>query len=215
MDITIIKLFLCFAIPLACMLVLLKKEARILMLFMIIGAFQFLFSKAAAGVLLELFPSLGEEYIMTTYVPLLYEISKGLPLAYYILVSTNDRKPVLHAAAAAGTGFAVMESLNTVTYNLNDDLFSAVCLIMIYISSNVICSGLVGEGLRYILRGVKYFIYGGPGLFTSVAFIHGMLIMFIEADMILTGAIICVFMYLVIVLLFFRHDRNERIRLRL
>ena len=214
MDITMIAVFFCFAIPLACMLFLLKREARLLILFMIIGAFQFLFSKAAATVLFELFSQQSEEYIITSYVPLIFELSKAVPLGYYIYVSEKDTKSVVYAAIAESTGFAVLESLNMITAYSEGTLLTTLCLIMIYVLANIICTGFVGIGLVFIIRKMRYFVYGFLGLLTASAIIHGMLIMFIEAEMYTVGAAICVLVYIPILWLYFRRNIKERIRLR-
>ena len=214
MDITMIAVFFCFAIPLACMLFLLKKEGRLLILLMIIGAFQFMFSKAAANVLFDLFPRQNEEYIITSYVPLIFELSKAVPLGYYIFVSEKDTKSVVYAAIAESTGFAVLESLNMITTYPEGNLLSALCLIMIYVLANIICTGLVGIGLIFIARKARYFLYAFVGLLTAVAIIHGMLIMFIEAEMYTIGAAICILMYIPILLIYLRRNKKERIRLR-
>lgn len=207
--------FLCVSIPLVVMLILLNQQSRILILFMIIGALQFLFSQTVAEVLLPAFPATDKEYVMTTYIPLVFELSKAFPIIFYLFVTRAEIKTMLQLSISVGTGFAIMESLHMLPLSSETDLFSVCCLIVIYVLINIICTGLVGLGIAYMAKSIKYILYSALGVFSTAALLHGLINLFIEAHKYLVGAVICILIYLPIVIIYFGQEKQKRIQLRL
>lgn len=215
MDLTFYGYFLCVVLPLAFLLTLLDQRSRTLILFVMIGAIQFLFSQNVTEVMLSTFSRLSPEYIMTTYTPLVFEASKAIPIVFYAFVFEDDRSTLLSLSTATGTGFAIMESLHMFLDNTEDNVLSVCCLTLIYILINIVCTGLLGIGTALVSKKAKYFLYSAFGIFSISALLHGTINFFTEAHMYLPGVIICVLLYLAFITIFFQHNKQKRIQLRL
>ncbi len=215
MDIKLYAYFLCFAIPLTFMLSLMDKKARLLIVFVIIGGIQFLFSQNVSEVLLSTFPSLGNEYIMTTFVPIVFELSKAFPIVFYIFIADVDAKSALGFSTAIGTGFAIMESINLMPSLTEDNVLTIFFMIIIYIIINIVCTCLIGIVITYAIKNVRYFLYSILALIFAAATLHGTVNLFVEAHMYLAGALICVIIFIPIVIILSKRKKRQRILTRL
>lgn len=207
--------FLCIIIPLAVMTVLLDRRSRVLILFVMIGALQFLFSQTVADVLPPVFPSAETEYLMTTYSPVIAELSKAIPVILYAFFCSSEQKTLLRLSISVGTGFAILESLYALFTADENSFFASFLLIVIYVLINTVCTSLVGIGIAYIIKSAKYFFYSALGLFAVAATLRGILNLFVAAGEYFFGALLCAVIYLSAVIIIFRRDKQKRIRLRL
>lgn len=215
MDLILCKYFLCVAVPLAAMLILLDPRPRLLLIFVIIGAFQFVFSQTVVSVILSAFPGINSDFVMTTYAPLIFELSKAVPIAYYSFVSSADRKTLINLSISIGAGFAVLESLYTLSSGDAADMRSIVLLIVIYVLINLVCTGFVGVVITYVISNPARLFFSVVGLFSIPTLLHGIVRIFIEAHSYLIATAICIILYIPIMIAFFKNEKKERINLRL
>lgn len=164
-------LFICVVVPLILMLFLLEKKARVTVGFMVIGIFMCLFVSEINGLLLNLFNS-DVYYVTTTITPITEEIVKALPILYFAILFSDDRKTLISISIAVGIGFAVLENLVILVGNMNNvSLFWAVIRGFSSALMHGVCTAAVGIGISFVHKKKKLFF---PGTFAllSVAVIY-------------------------------------------
>lgn len=215
MDEILLGYFFCISIPLAITLFLLDTRSRITVLFVIIGAMQYMYSETLSGVLYYAFGEPDTDYMMSTFVPLVFELSKAIPIAFYAIVVSRDRKIMLTLAAAEGSGFAILESLYALSSEGNPGLILFLTQILICVLINIICTCLLGIGISYSIKKLRYFLCSFPGFFSLAALLHGLIIMLFETNNYFVGAVICILIYVPMILIITGAEKKKRIQLRM
>ena len=139
--------FICVAVSLALMLPLMEKKLRHLVVFMIVGISSCLFVSELNNIFLEMFHN-EMFYVTTTITPVTEEIIKMIPILYYAIVISDDRRALIPNAFAVGVGFALLENVVILTQNVeNVTIFWA--LVRVFASGLVhgICTVMVGWGI--------------------------------------------------------------------
>lgn len=165
-------IFICFAVPLALMLPFLKGQSRLLILFMLIGAFTAVSSAEINGVLQSV---LGLSALDTSLrvAPVTEECMKALPILFYALLFTDEQKTVLSLAMAMGIGFAILENTH---YLINS--FESINLLWALVRgvscslAHGLCTFLVGCGILYVRKEKRLFFAGTFGLLTVAITFH-------------------------------------------
>ncbi len=163
--------FIAIAVSLALMLPLMEKKTRRVMIFMIVGIFACLFISEVNGILLKAFDN-DVYYVTTTITPVTEEIIKMLPILYFAIVITDDRRTLIANSFAVGVGFALLENVVILTQNVESvTIFWA--LVRGFGSGLVhgICTVMVGWGVSYVKKRRKLF-YCGTFALLSVAIIY-------------------------------------------
>ena len=99
--------FICLSVSLVLMLPLMEKKTRRIMIFMIVGIFSCLFVSELNSLLLR---KLHNDifYVTTTITPVTEEIVKALPILYFAIMVSDDRRTLISCAYAVGVGFACL-----------------------------------------------------------------------------------------------------------
>ncbi|MBR2277705.1 MAG: PrsW family intramembrane metalloprotease, partial [Eubacterium sp.] len=152
--------FICLSVSLVLMLPLMEKKTRRIMIFMIVGIFSCLFVSELNSLLLRKFHN-DIFYVTTTITPVTEEIVKALPILYFAIMVSDDRRTLISCAYAVGVGFALLENVVVLTQNI-ENVSILWALVRGFGSGLVhgICTVMVGWGISYIKKRRKLFYCG-------------------------------------------------------
>ena len=193
--------FICVAVSLALMLPLMEKKLRHLVIFMIVGISSCLFVSELNNIFLEMFHN-EMFYVTTTITPVTEEIIKMIPILYYAIVISDDRRALIPNAFAVGVGFALLENVVILTQNVeNVTIFWA--LVRVFGSGLVhgICTVMVGWGISYIKKRRKFFYYGTFALLSAAIIYHATYNLLVQSDYQYVGVLLPIVTYIPIILL--------------
>ena len=193
--------FICVAVSLALMLPLMEKKLRHLVVFMIVGISSCLFVSELNNIFLEMFHN-EMFYVTTTITPVTEEIIKMIPILYYAIVISDDRRALIPNAFAVGVGFALLENVVILTQNVeNVTIFWA--LVRVFGSGLVhgICTVMVGWGISYIKKRRKFFYYGTFALLSAAIIYHATYNLLVQSDYQYVGVLLPIVTYIPIILL--------------
>lgn len=165
-------IFICFAVPLALMLPMLKSQSRMLIGFMLIGS-AVAVSAAEVNSLLQQLLDLQALDVSLRVAPVTEEVMKAVPVLLYALLVSDEDKKVLPLAMAVGIGFAILENTYYLINNLQFVSMSWAFVRGVSASlSHGLCTYIVGGGIRYIRRQKIFFFSGIFGLLTLAITLH-------------------------------------------
>ena len=193
--------FICLTASLILMLPLMEKKTRRVMLFMIIGIFSCLFISEINGFLLKAFHN-DKSYVTTTITPITEEIVKAIPLLYYAIVISDNRRSLTSNAFAIGVGFAVLENIVILTQNIEN--VTIIWSLMRGFGSGLvhgICTVMVGFGISYIKKRRKLFFCGTFALLSVAIIYHGIFNMLVQSSFQYAGILLPILTYIPVLLL--------------
>ena len=164
--------FIAMTVSLALMLPLMEKKVRRLVIFMIVGMFSCLFVSELNHILLDAYNN-DMFYVTTTITPVTEEIVKALPILYFAIVITDDRRVLIPNAFAVGVGFALLENVVILTQNVEN-----VTILWAFVRGfgsglvHGICTVMVGWGISYIRKRRKFFYCGTFALLSAAIIYH-------------------------------------------
>lgn len=193
--------FICLTVSLGLMLPLMEKKARRILIFMIVGIFSCLFVSEINGILLRAFNN-DSYYITTTITPITEEIVKALPILYFAIVISDDRRALTSNAFAVGVGFAVLENSVILIQNLeNVSVFWALARGFGSGLVHGICTVMVGFGIYYIKKRRKLFYCGTFALLSLAIIYHSIFNQLVQSDFQYVGILLPIITYIPILLL--------------
>lgn len=164
--------FIAMTVSLGLMLPLMEKKVRRLVIFMIVGMFSCLFVSELNHILLDAYNN-DMFYVTTTITPVTEEIVKALPILYFAIVITDDRRDLIPNAFAVGVGFALLENVVILTQNVEN-----VTILWAFVRGfgsglvHGICTVMVGWGISYIRKRRKFFYCGTFALLSAAIIYH-------------------------------------------
>ena len=164
--------FIAMTVSLGMMLPLMEKKVRRLVIFMIVGMFSCLFVSELNHILLDAYNN-DMFYVTTTITPVTEEIVKALPILYFAIVITDDRRDLIPNAFAVGVGFALLENVVILTQNVEN-----VTILWAFVRGfgsglvHGICTVMVGWGISYIRKRRKFFYCGTFALLSAAIIYH-------------------------------------------
>lgn len=105
-----LTLFICIAAPLSMMIFIFKKQAKTILVFLLIGFFMCLFASEINGMINNSF-DLDMRYMTVNITPIIEEILKAIPIIIFSFLFKKNRLLVMENAIAVGVGFATMENM--------------------------------------------------------------------------------------------------------
>lgn len=193
--------FICLVTSLGLMLPLMEKKTRGVVLFMIIGIFSCLFVSELNSILLAWFHG-DLYYVTTTITPVTEEIVKALPILYFAIVISDDRRTLISYAYAVGVGFALLENIVILIQNIEQvSIFWA--LIRGFGSGLVhgVCTVMVGYGISYIKKRRKLFWCGTFALLSAAIIYHATYNLLVQSQFRYAGILLPVATYVPAILL--------------
>lgn len=165
-------LMICMVMPLLLLLPMLEKQSRLLLGFVLGGMVLAACAYEINSLMCALFSLSGSE-LSVTAAPIAEEILKALPVLFFAIFVSDDRKLVLQLAMASGIGFAILENaFLLVTYVDQVDIVWAVIRGVSTSLSHGICTMIVGSGIVYVRKQKKLFYTGTFALLTAAMTLH-------------------------------------------
>lgn len=188
-------IFLCLAIPMLLMLLLLESRSRYIVGFMLLGTVTAL---SAYEINTIVFPLTGLSARSFTEIipPIIEELLKALPVLLYALLLNDRRDQVLPIAMAVGVGFAILENAFILIENLGSVTilwatargFSASLM-------HGLCTVTVGTGITYVKKQKKLFYTGTFGLLSIAVTMHALFNLLIQSRYDIIGLIMPTVLY--------------------
>ena len=158
------------------------KTSRLLMGYVLLGV---LVCMVAAGVneyVLRLCDG-DMLYLTTCIAPVIEEVMKALPILYFALVFSDDRKTLLSISYAMGLGFAMLENMMILT-----DSLSGVTILWAVVRGfgaarmHSACTAMVGRGISYVRKRRKMFYCGTLSLLITAIIIHALFNTLVQSE---------------------------------
>ena len=193
--------FLCVVIALGMMIPLMEKNARKIIIFLIVGMFCCLFVSEVNTFFLELFDR-DMIYVTTTVTPITEEIVKALPVLYFAVVISDDRRMLIMIAYAVGVGFALLENIIVLMQNI-DQVTVLWALIRGFGAGLVhgICTVMVGYGISYVRQQKKLFRVGTYALLSAAVIYHAIYNILVQSRWSYVGILLPMVTYIPAILL--------------
>ena len=203
-------IFICLTVSIGLMLPLMEKKTRRVMSFVLVGVFACLFVSEINGVIMKAFHN-DSFYVTTTLTPVTEEIIKALPIVYFAIVISDDRRTLISIAYAVGVGFAVLENMVILVQNI-ENVTILWALVRGFGSGLVhgICTVMVGFGISYIKKRRKLFYCGTFALLSAAIIYHAIYNLLVQSDYQYAGILLPVITYIPIVLLTRKKLVNSR-----
>jgi len=200
--------FLCIFIALAMMIPLMNGTSRGIVIYILAGMFCCLFASEANQWVLKLFQE-DVFYVTTTITPCLEEIIKALPVLYFAIVISDDRRKLVLYAYALGVGFALMENLILFIQNI-EQVTILWALIRGFGAGLVhgLCTVMVGYGMSYLRQQRKLFRCGLYALLAGAIIYHATYNLLVQSNYQIAGIMLPVITYIPTILLIRRQIKR-------
>ena len=168
---------------------------------MITGIFSCLFVSELNSILLKHFHN-DMYYVTTAITPITEEIVKALPILYYVLFISDDRKTLTSDAFAVGVGFALLENIVILIQNISE--VSIVWALVRGFGSGLVhglCTVMVGYGISYIRKRRKLFYCGTFALLSAAIIYHATYNLLVQSELQYAGVLLPILTYIPMILL--------------
>ena len=168
---------------------------------MITGIFSCLFVSELNSILLKHFHN-DMYYVTTAITPITEEIVKALPILYYALFISDDRKTLTSDAFAVGVGFALLENIVILIQNISE--VSIVWALVRGFGSGLVhglCTVMVGYGISYIRKRRKLFYCGTFALLSAAIIYHATYNLLVQSELQYAGVLLPILTYIPMILL--------------
>ena len=166
-------LFLCIAVPMLPVLILLPdRRSKLFLGYLLVGTAVCLVASEVNTALLRLFGG-DMLYVTTNITPIAEEILKGLPVLYYAWVFSDNRDTLVSISSATGLGFALLENLVILTQSI-----TTVTVVWAFARGlgaalmHSVCTAFVGVGISFIRKRRKLFYCGTFSLLIAASIYH-------------------------------------------
>ena len=193
-------------IPLVFLIILLKGENRLMMLFFAWGMVAFALSLTAND-LVRGQGGIPISELSVTWAPIIEEFFKALPLLYFLVRKQRTAFPLFSFALAAGIGFSIQENY---MYLLSQASVESSLTFYVILRSITTClmhgmaTGILGFGLTLIKEFNMIVLPLLFGLFSVSIILHALFNLYIASDVRLIGMLMPLLLYLVSVLVLYR-----------
>lgn len=183
MDHLIFVLYLCVALPMIPLIIILpNNRSKLLIAYVAVGMTVCLNAGSVNAVLINYFNG-NMRYVTTTISPITEEILKALPVLYFALFFSDDRDTLLSLSFADGIGFAILENAYILTQNVG--VVAAQWAFTRVIGATLVhgaATAAVGLGLSYVRKRRKLFFCGTFALLTAAITFHGIFNVFVQSQ---------------------------------
>ena len=196
MDNLIYILFICSVAPLLLLLLVLKRRARLIVGFTLIGICISLFVSELNVILLSLFDG-DLDYVTTVITPISEEIIKAVPVLCFAILFSSDRDKLLTVAFATGIGFAMFENMVILVQNI-DSVSVGWAIIRGFSTALMhgVSTAAVGYGMSFVKEKRKLFYCGTFALLMLASIHHGIFNMLVQSEYKFLGFLLPTFIYL-------------------
>ncbi len=182
-------------IPLLLMIILLKKESRVIMSFFAWGLVAFILSFYANNYIRDLI-EISTQQLSVSWAPIIEELFKALPLLYFLIKKEIDY-PLFYFAMASGIGFSILENY-LYLINVNDSLAYIITRSVTTCLMHGMTTATIGFGITLIHKSLKgYYISILFGLFTFAVIFHALYNLYINSNFKVLGLVMAPILYMV------------------
>jgi len=200
MDHLIYTIFACMVLPLLLSLALLDKKSKLIIGYIIIGAFMCVFSSELNSII----RSLSKEtvyYVTTNLTPITEEIVKALPILVFGFLFSDKKETLISLSVAVGIGFAIVENIFIfVQAGSTYTLFWAIKRVFGASLMHTLCTSAVGYGISFVRKKKKLFYTGTFALLILAMVYHSIFNSLVQSKMMNLGLLLPVLTYIPIVL---------------
>ena len=170
MAIIELKLFISIILPLAAMLLIIRGEARTVMVFLLLGLLAELVSNYLESFLFRF--AADASLFSVNITPAVEEIFKALPVLVFVFRARPEKQLILEASIAVGIGFAILEN----AFMIAADAY-AVSLSIAFLRGigtgmmHAVCTLAVGYGMSFLSQ-KRWFFFSGTFLFLFMAMVY-------------------------------------------
>ena len=206
-------LFICIAVPMLLMLLLLKDRSKLLLGFMLIGITVCLFISEVNTLILPLFEN-DMTYVTTVITPITEELAKMIPVLFFAVVFEDKRETLFMIALALGIGFGLFENTVILVQNI-ENVTITWALIRGFATALMhgICTLCVGLGISFVKKKRKLFWTGLFALLTLAAVYHGIFNM-LQLEYKYVGALLPIATYIPLTVVQIRKSRKTQIAVK-
>ncbi|MBQ4487236.1 MAG: PrsW family intramembrane metalloprotease [Oscillospiraceae bacterium] len=204
-------LFVCIAMPMIPMLLILPdKRSRLILGYMITGAVICLVAGQINTLLLHAFGN-DMDYVTTTITPISEELLKAIPILYFALIFSDDRDTLLSISFALGIGFAVLENATILTQYIKSVTISwALARVIGAALMHGACTACVGMGMSYIRKRRKLFYSGTFALLITAIIFHATFNVLVQSEYRAAALILPSMVYIpVVIMTMIRNRKNS------
>ena len=202
--------FLCIFIALGMMLPLMNGTSRGIIIYILVGMFCCLFASEANQAVLNLFDG-DLLYVTTTITPCMEEIIKALPILYFALVISDNRRKLILYSYALGVGFALMENIIVLMQNIGQ--VTIVWALVRGFGAGLVhglCTVMVGYGISFVKKQRKLFRCGIYALLSSAIIYHASYNLLVQSNYQMAGILLPILTYIPAVMILRKSIKRER-----
>jgi len=165
-------IMICMVVPLLLLMTMLDKSSRLLLGFVLGGMILAVCAYEMNTLVCAVFSMSGQELSITA-APVIEEILKALPVLFFAILVSDDRRLVLQLSMASGIGFAILENaFLLITYVDQVDIWWAIIRGISTSLSHGICTMIVGCGIVFVRKQKKLFYTGTFALLSAAMTLH-------------------------------------------
>lgn len=174
-------IMICMVVPLMLLMTMLDKKSRLLLGFVLCGMVLAVCAYEMNSLACELFELSGPE-LSVTAAPIIEEILKAVPVLFFAVFVSDERKTVLRLAMAVGIGFAILENaFLLITYADRVNIGWAIVRGVSTSLSHGMCTLIVGCGIIFVRRQKKLFYTGTFALLSAAMTLHAIFNLLIQS----------------------------------
>lgn len=203
-------LFICMAVPISLSLFLLETKERQVVLYILLGICCCLFVSEVNGLILNSLD--GDIFRVTTILtPITEEITKAIPIFFFVFIVTADRQRLLSVSLAVGLGFAILENLIILTGDIeNVTVLWAVGRGFASSLMHSLCTAMVGFGLSFVHLRRKLFVPGTFSLLLLAITFHAVFNCLVQSEYPFLGLLLPIITYIPIVFIGLRLNEKAK-----
>ena len=196
--------FICFALPFLLGIPIVRKNTRLIMLYVFIGMCCCLFISEVNGLIDTI---IGQDifYVTTNITPLTEELIKTLPVLVFAIFISSERQTLLTIAFMTGLGFALLENatilVETVMFQGSVDILWVLIRTLGAGLLHSLCTTAVGVGISFIRDQRKMFLCGSFALLSMAIVYHSVYNALIQSAYKYLGAAMPMLTYLVVIVI--------------
>ena len=169
-------------VPLLLLMTMLNKQSRLLLGFVLGGMVLAVCAYEINTLTCNLFQISGSELSIQA-APIIEETLKALPILFYAVIVSDERKSILQLSMAVGIGFALLENaFLLITYADQVDIVWAIVRGVSTSLSHGICTMIVGCGIIFVRKQKKLFYTGTFALLATAMTLHATFNLLIQSQ---------------------------------
>lgn len=175
-------ILICIAVPLLLLMTLMDARSRLLTGFMLVGMLTAASAYEINSTVQVMFWMTGQE-VSVRVAPVIEELLKAVPILFYSVAVSDDRKILLPLSMAVGIGFSILENAYLLTAYIDQVTISWALVRGLSTSlSHGLCTLTVGYGMSFVRKQKKLFYTGIFGLLSLAMTFHAVFNLLIQSQ---------------------------------